>query len=375
MNEISAEFNITMDVSEANEVLSAKVISMVVLGLGSFLCGILPLKLSKYVSVKNAEGDKNLLISLLLCFGGGVLLFTTFIHLQPEVRESFAILNSEKRLPEISGDLPLSELVFCVGFFFVYLIEELVHLYLHRRMHNEVLHRSLSVRCSRKNSQTIPRITVNKFDDGTISCITTSNKQLLNGDSTIHLDQKSTGHHHHFDVNLMKSFSALLAVLALSFHAIFEGLAVGLESDKENVWYFFVAIATHKLVIAFCVGIELVSSGTKTVLTILYIGTFSIITPLGIGVGLLLTEGGEGLDITSVVLQGMAAGTLLYVVFFEVLSRERNNEHSGICQLIAILLGFGVMASLQILTGHNHGDHHHHASHEHGHHHNEGTWT
>ncbi|XP_008487278.1 zinc transporter ZIP1-like, partial [Diaphorina citri] len=109
----------------------------------------------------------------------------------------------------------------------------------------------------------------------------------------------------------------LLAVLALSFHAIFEGLAVGLESRVNNVWYLFGAIATHKLVIAFCVGIELVSSRTKLPLVLVYVATFAIVTPLGIGLGIVLSEeasGAEG-NFVAVVLQGMAAGTLLYVIF------------------------------------------------------------
>ncbi|KAK9878381.1 hypothetical protein WA026_021688 [Henosepilachna vigintioctopunctata] len=350
---MDSKTNIALKIAESNDVIFAKVISMVILGLTSFLLGILPIKLSKYVNVKTGDGDKNLLISLLLCFGGGVLLFTTFIHLQPEVRESFAILNIENKLPNISGSLPLSELVFCLGFFFVYLIEEVAHLCLHRKIHNNVLHRSLSVRCSKKGNQVaIPRVTLNKFEDGNISCITTSNKELLNSESTINMEHKPSDHHHHhhFHGNLKKSFSGLLAVLALSFHAIFEGLAVGLEANEQRVWYLFLAIATHKLVIAFCVGMELISSGTKSVLVILYIGTFSVVTPLGIGIGLLLSETGSELDITSVVLQGMAAGTLLYVVFFEVLSRERNNVHSGVYQLLAIILGFGLMAFLQIMS-------------------------
>lgn len=70
----------------------------------------------------------------------------------------------------------------------------------------------------------------------------------------------------------------------------------------------------------------------------------------GIGLGIILTEKANTEDVTSVVLQGMAAGTLLYVVFFEVLARERNNEHSGIWQLLAILAGFACMFSLQMIS-------------------------
>jgi zinc transporter 1/2/3 len=84
---------------------------------------------------------------------------------------------------------------------------------------------------------------------------------------------------------------------------------------------------------------------------------------------LILSEAGDSHeDITSLVLQGMAAGTLLYVVFFEVLARERGNHHSGVWQLFAILLGFAVMFCLQILTGHEHS---HGDAHSHGHVHSE----
>ncbi|XP_044764304.1 zinc transporter ZIP1-like [Coccinella septempunctata] len=361
-----------IEIVNANDVLSAKVIGMVVLGLSSFLLGILPMRLTKYVNVKNVDGDKNLLISLLMCFGGGVLLFTTFIHIQPEVREGFAVLKLQNKLPEIWGNLPISEIVLCAGLLLVYFIEEVAHKFLHNKVPSEVLHRSLSMRCTKKDSQiAIPRVTLNKFDDGNISCITTSNKQLLNSQSTINIEPRSSGHHHHFHGNLKKSFSGLLAVLALSFHAVFEGLAVGLESSEEKVWYLFLAIATHKLVIAFCVGIELVTSETKATLTILYIGIFSIVTPLGIGAGLLLTEGANEVNLIALILQGMAAGTLLYVVFFEVLARERNNDHCGIYQLLSIILGFILMAGLQIMTGHSHGSHQHgheHPVHHHHHH-------
>lgn len=72
---------------------------------------------------------------------------------------------------------------------------------------------------------------------------------------------------------------------------------------------------------------------------------------VGIGIGILLSETGRSEeDVTSVILQGMAAGTLLYVVFFEVLARERNNKHSGVWQFCAILVGFAVMFSLQLLS-------------------------
>jgi len=147
------------------------------------------------------------------------------------------------------------------------------------------------------------------------------------------------------------SFRGLLAVLALSFHAVFEGLAVGLEASVANVWYLFAAIATHKLVIAFCVGVELMNSGTRKALLVLYVATFAVVSPLGIGIGVAVAANPtSALTPVTVVLQGMAAGTLVYVVFFEVLQRERANTQSGFFQLVAIMLGFAVMLGLQLIS-------------------------
>lgn len=82
---------------------------MLSLGLGSFFSGMLPSCFSD-----NARQRHPLLISCLLCFGGGVLLSTSLVHMLPEARE---------KLPEYA------ELLVCVGFFIVYLVDEIVHLF------------------------------------------------------------------------------------------------------------------------------------------------------------------------------------------------------------------------------------------------------
>ena len=48
-----------------SNLLTAKIVSMVVLGVASFLIGIIPIKLTKLVNIKSADKDNNLVISLL----------------------------------------------------------------------------------------------------------------------------------------------------------------------------------------------------------------------------------------------------------------------------------------------------------------------
>lgn len=108
------------------------------------------------------------------------------------------------------------------------------------------------------------------------------------------------------------------------------------------------AVSAHKLVIAFCIGVELIATRTKTCLSVIYITTFAIVSPLGIGIGLILVggEGATAAGVYSVVLQGLASGTLLYVIFFEIWKSDR----TGILQYLAALIGFGLMFGLQLLS-------------------------
>merc|ERR1719510_2762483 len=89
--------------------------------------------------------------------------------------------------------------------------------------------------------------------------------------------------------NMYRS-NLICTVLALSFHAVFEGMAVGLEENVGDVWALFAAIGTHKFVITFCVFLELSQAGTRKTLYALYLLTFVLVTPLGIVVGIIITE-------------------------------------------------------------------------------------
>lgn len=112
--------------------------------------------------------------------------------------------------------------------------------------------------------------------------------------------------------------------------------------------YMLGAISAHKLVIAFCIGVELIATRTKTWLSVVYITTFAVVSPLGIGIGILLVggAGAAAAGVPSVILQGLASGTLLYVIFFEIWKGDR----TGILQYIASLVGFFLMFGLQLLS-------------------------
>ena len=165
-------------------------------------------------------------------------------------------------------------------------------------------------------------------------------------------------------------------VLALSFHAVFEGLAVGLEESTEDVWTLFAAVAAHKFVISFTVGIELVSVGTPMPFFLTYIITYAVMTPIGIGIGIAVTELADSDNIAYAAatgtLQGnnfhfhkfintlvhvvmysyftaLAAGCIIYVVVFEILQRERSKVvKPKIAQFFALVVGFATMMTVDL---------------------------
>ncbi len=88
------------------------------------------------------------------------------------------------------------------------------------------------------------------------------------------------GHHHHGLDGSLK-LHGLFIVIALSLHEILEGMAIGLQNDTTGVIQLCTAVAAHKFVISFCVGLELSTNGVKLLVHTIYIFTFSLVTPIG----------------------------------------------------------------------------------------------
>ncbi|XP_055585635.1 zinc transporter ZIP1 isoform X1 [Uranotaenia lowii] len=384
---------------DSESTLAAKATAMAVLFAVSMISGCVPFKLAKWFKWTDLTNAKaSLVVSILLSFGGGALLCTTFQHLLPEINHTIRELTEQGLMMKLS--FSLGEFLLCAGFFTIYLVEELVHLYLHRheRRLNEAKFNELEVaggaimRGTNARESIIMRKKNSDIRNGSISTADLIANDLENQkrgipangrDSVVSSTRHPHDHHvhHHLpptetDGSIIGNLRGLLIVLALSVHELFEGLAVGLESSPSTVWYMFGAVAAHKYVIAFCVGVELIVARTKFWMAITYIFIYSVVSPIGIGIGMLLSNGpsSDDMQVVSVILQGLASGTLLYVVFFEILSKDR----SGLLQYLAVFVGFFFMFGVQFFThghGHSHGhgggagnDDDHDHDHDHDHH-------
>ena len=98
----------------------SKIVTLFLLGAGSFLFGLVTLPLRSRV-MRKAGGVSS---SLLLCPGAGALLAMSLLHVLPHTRQVLAPTGEQL------GISFLPELVICSGFFLLYILEELADLLL-----------------------------------------------------------------------------------------------------------------------------------------------------------------------------------------------------------------------------------------------------
>ena len=71
---------------DITKIMTSKILAMTLFGSVSILLGFVPLKLGNVFKDRNGNRKHDAILSSLLCFGGGVLLATSLLHMLPEVR-------------------------------------------------------------------------------------------------------------------------------------------------------------------------------------------------------------------------------------------------------------------------------------------------
>lgn len=204
-------------------------------------------------------------MSLCLSLGGGVLLATCFAHLIPEVRETLTTNLDNKH-----HHYPFTELIVCIGFFLVYFVEESVKHFVKR-------HRK---RCKARNAKHCDRLL--QWTNGQLGAIKSTDDVI-----SVSLDQgpKTTDcqieKNNNNEMSHVHNLRSLFVVLALSFHSVMEGLAIGLEDDMDDMSFLFLAVSIHECTILFCIGMKLVSSCSSLTNITLNIIVLTLVSPFG----------------------------------------------------------------------------------------------
>lgn len=395
---------------------------MALLTILSIFLGLIPymmVRRRKYLPISLNSSTYKVILTMLSCFGAGVLFSTSMLHLLPEVRESFAEIPSV--WTTFDKHFPLAEVVVICGFCLIYIVEEVAHFIMvdghhghHHHINTVARHNSIAhgVPIPNVKGSTASRGSiVNHLPTNPSICITVPDEEEGKKEGDQHNKMSSitdsTGTSMEEEQcpddnsNFATSLRTFLALIALSFHAIMEGVAIGLQvkmtftflfwekvwcplnnswkfdflksaflsffgsyyynfyffdgdilssfnwqaifcvwhlhntyilyeyvlqskgsrkgltylriikntltnlgrrkswifkmfffspQDSTNVWVMFGAIASHKFVISFCMGMELVASQTKVLTYLFSIIFFAVISPVGIIIGSLLAS-------------------------------------------------------------------------------------
>ncbi|CEF62842.1 Zinc transporter ZIP2 [Strongyloides ratti] len=288
------------------------------------------------ISIVTTNRDAKIL-SLLSCFGGGVFYAVCFLDIFPHITELY-----EKLKGKIEYDihLPVTQLLICFGFFFVYLIEEISIKLIGGNNHS---HNHVSIDIQRPlNEERNSFIEMNSRRHSLKNNERRLSAQIVNVIST-----EDNSHN-------TSLFKAILFASIMSFHSILEGIALGVKDDSKSMLIMFGSLLIHKSIESFSVGLQVSKeNSSKMKMIIITLLTYSFMTPLGAGIGAFLQN--LTIDETTKIsiilfLECLAAGTFIYVTFMEIIAIERENEHDSIQQLLAIIAGFVVITLLQIYT-------------------------
>ncbi|MBZ3890856.1 Zinc transporter ZIP2 [Sciurus carolinensis] len=286
-------------------------------------CGLIPICF-KWFQIDAATGRHRRVLSFLGCISAGVFLGAGFMHMTAEALEG---IESEiqkfqvQNRTEIKGnssdatdsdhvEYPYGELIISLGFFSVFLLE------------------SLALQCCPGAAE---GSTLQKEEWG--------GTHIFGFHSHEPLPSASRG-----------PLRALVLLLSLSFHSVFEGLAVGLQPTIAATIQLCLAVLAHKGLVVFGVGLRLVKIGTGSRWAMFSILLLALMSPLGLALGLTVAgrDSGAGQGLAQAVLEGVAAGTFLYVTFLEILPRELAGPEAPLTKWGCVAAGFAFMAIIAL---------------------------
>lgn len=138
-----------------------------------------------------------------------------------------------------------------------------------------------------------------------------------------------------------------LLVLALALHAVLEGLALGLQEAEGAVLRVCLALVLHKCAVAFSLALKLLRGRLRPPAVVACLTLFAMMSPLGVGLGTAVAAGaGPRQRLCRGVLEGLAAGTFLYITFLEILPQELGVPQHRIPKVILLLAGFALVTAI-----------------------------
>ena len=174
------------------------------------------------------------------------------------------------------------------------------------------------------------------------------------------------GHHHESsapncckDIKSMEKMSEVAAfalIIAVSLHAVVEGMGMGAQRSQSLVVSSFIGVGVHKGLEGFAVGANLLEANVTKKKFIMYSAVVCLASPLGALIGYLLTLGGQtgSPGLAGAILGALAVGTFIQVATMEFLPRTFAKPDNFVLKALGLLIGFAAMSTMPLWNEHSH---------------------
>ncbi|KAK0395588.1 hypothetical protein QR680_001344 [Steinernema hermaphroditum] len=321
------------------EVGSAFIVFFILVGFSFIPYCLLKRNVSRSPSKSSTS---NYVLSLCNCFACGIFLSTCFLGLLPHVQHHEEVIRKNYRGAETNGTAPElvgwksilidSNLVVLCGFLLILLIEQLIFCcssdgesskdsasYHQPRSTKDSTHKFFSLDGDVGEPLVDTSFGDESDDEGKIEFRMTEGVED-------HFHEHEHGHHHHHHHVLPAgglSIRSFFLLIGLSIHSIFEGVALGVQGEINDFVSVLVAIMVHEVLCSLAYGVSLAQQHATPRSALISIALLSACIPLGMCSAFMI----QTLDSATALgfrfaLEGLAAGTFVYVSCVEMLSAE-----------------------------------------------------
>lgn len=259
-------------------------------------------------------------------FAGGVFLGTALMHFLSDANETFGELTSK--------EYPFAFMLACGGYLMT-MLADCVICYVY----------------DKKSS--------NNNNDVQLQGDTENGKR--NGTVTQGQSQESDGREDYYSKAPLATASSLgdsiLLIVALCFHSVFEGIAIGVADSQADAWRALWTVCLHKIFAAIAMGIALLRMIPNRPLLscVAYAFAFAISSPIGVAIGIIIDATTQGVvaDWIYAISMGLACGVFIYVSINHLLSKGYKPQKMVLVdkshfKFLAVLLGVGIIAVVMI---------------------------
>ncbi|XP_058209631.1 zinc transporter 11-like [Rhododendron vialii] len=266
-------------------------------------------------------------------FAGGVFLGTAMMHFLSDSNETFGDLTSKP--------YPFAFMLACAGYLITMFVDCVIsHVFGKNGNGGGELHGGGDVE-------------IQGYGRGSSTGMTTGSQYQGHGSPHNHFVEEEDP----LATSAISLGDCILLIVALCFHSVFEGIAIGVAETEANAWKALWTICLHKIFAAIAMGIALLRMIPDRPLLscAAYAFAFAISSPIGVAIGIVIdaTTQGAVADWIYAISMALACGVFFYVSINHLLAKGYLPQKLVLVDMpfykfLAVLLGIGVIAVVMI---------------------------